>query len=243
MKPNIHKVTTSTIAVFALLAVAGPSTAQARNAQSTYATMAPLEQYLIADRDAEIALARSAAPDAISRDAEVLVLSRHGYETVKNANETATKGKNGFVCMVLRGWAAAADFPEFWNAKIRSPICFNAPAAHSYMPLILKKTEWVLAGRTAEQIGVAIDVAITRKELPTPEPGAMCYMMSKQAYLADDDPHWHPHVMFFTPLTDAAAWGADLPGSPIIAAPARSEHLTIFLIPVRKWSDGTADSH
>ncbi len=241
MKPNILKLTASTIAVFALFVVAGPASAQAPNAQasnalSTYATMAPLEQYLIADRDAEIALARGAAPDAISSDAEVLVLSRHGYET-------AMKGKNGFACMVLRGWAAAADFPEFWNAKIRSPICFNAAAAHSYMPLILKKTEWVLAGRTAEQIGVAIDAAITREELPTPEPGAMCYMMSKQAYLADDDPHWHPHVMFFTPLTDAAAWGANLPGSPIIAAPAKSEHLTIFLIPVRNWSDGTADSH
>jgi hypothetical protein len=236
MKPNIFKLTASTITVVALFAVAGPATAQAPNAQNTYATMAPLEQYLIADRDAEIALARGASPDAISRDAEVLVLSRHGYET-------ATKGKNGFACMVLRGWAAAADFPEFWNAKIRSPICFNAAAAHSYMPLIRKKTEWVLAGRTAEQIGVAIDAAITRKELPTPEPGAMCYMMSKQAYLADDDPHWHPHVMFFTPLTDAAAWGANLPGSPIIAAPATSEHLTIFLIPVRNWSDGTVDSH
>ena len=43
------------------------------------------------DRDAEIALARSAAPDAISHDASVIVLTRHGYET-------AVQGKNGWVC-------------------------------------------------------------------------------------------------------------------------------------------------
>jgi hypothetical protein len=57
--------------------------------------MAPLDQYLMVDRDAEIAMARSAAPEAISRDAYVLVLGRHGYET-------AVKGKNGFVCVVER---------------------------------------------------------------------------------------------------------------------------------------------
>jgi hypothetical protein len=243
MKPNIARLTVSTSAVFALLAVTGPANAQAPATQSTYPAMAPLAQYLIAERDAEVALARSAAPDAISRDAQVLVLSRHDYESVKNVNETVTNGKNGFACMVQRSWAAAADFPEFWNAKIRAPICFNAPAARSYLPLILKKTEWVLAGRTAEQIGVAIAAAITRKELPTPESGAMCYMMSRQAYLADDDPHWHPHVMFFTPQTDTAAWGANLTGSPIVADTAKPEHLTILLIPVREWSDGTSDSH
>jgi hypothetical protein len=49
----------------------------------------------MADRNAEIALARSAAPDAISRDAEVLVLGRNGYQT-------AVTGKNGFVCVVER---------------------------------------------------------------------------------------------------------------------------------------------
>ena len=66
---------------------------QAQQAQTAYLKMAPLEQYLMADRNAEMALARSAAPESISRDAEVLVLGRHGYET-------AVKGKNGFVCMV-----------------------------------------------------------------------------------------------------------------------------------------------
>jgi len=67
-------------------------------------------------------MARSAAPDSISGDAEVMVLGRHGYET-------AVKGKNGFVCMVWRSWAAGIDDPDFWNPKLRAPVCFNPPAA------------------------------------------------------------------------------------------------------------------
>jgi hypothetical protein len=67
-------------------------------------------------------MARSAAPEAIARDADVLVLGRQGYET-------AVKGKNGFVCIVERSWMSAFDFPEFWNPQLRGPICFNRPAA------------------------------------------------------------------------------------------------------------------
>jgi hypothetical protein len=88
-----------------------------------YPSMASLDQYLM-ERNAEIALARSAAPESISRDAEVLVLGRHGYET-------PVKGKNGFVCVVERSWMAPFDHPEFWNPKMRGPLCFNPPAVQS----------------------------------------------------------------------------------------------------------------
>ena len=98
--------------------------AQAQAPKTAYPSMAPLEQYLMADRNAEIALARSAAPEAISGDAKILVLGRHGYET-------AVEGKNGFVCVVERGWMSPADAPESWNPKLRGPICFNPPAARS----------------------------------------------------------------------------------------------------------------
>jgi hypothetical protein len=95
--------------------------------------MAPLEQYLM-ERDAEIALARSAAPDSISLDAEVMVLGQHGYET-------AVKGKNGFVCMVERSWASPLDHPDFWNPRLLGPNCFNAVAARSYLALTARKTK------------------------------------------------------------------------------------------------------
>src|ERR1700691_1466518 len=123
----------------AVLCAAWPG--QAQEAKAPYPSMAPIERYLMADRNAEIALARSAAPESISHDAEVLVLGRHGYEI-------AVKGKNGFVCLVERSWTAGIDDPDFWNPKLRAPICFNPPAARSYLPFEIKKTELVLAGKS-----------------------------------------------------------------------------------------------
>jgi hypothetical protein len=208
--------------------------AQAQDGKALYPSMAPLDQYLIADRNTEIALARSAAPESISREAEIMVLGRHGYEA-------AVEGKNGFVCLVWRSWAAGIDDPEFWNAKLRAPICFNEAAARFNVPLTVRKTSLVLAGRTKTQIFEDISRAFDRKELPALQSGAMCYMMSKQGYLSDRDGHWHPHLMFFIPLTQPASWGAGLPGSPVVLAFTDTpERHTVFLIPVSKWSDGTA---
>ena len=129
----------SSIALAVMLGAAWHATAQ--NAKALYPSMAPLDQYLMEDRGSEIALARSAAPESISRDAEVLVLGRHGYET-------AIQGKNGFVCIVQPSWTAPIDDPDFWNPKLRAPICFNAAAARSYLPRTIKKTDLILAGRT-----------------------------------------------------------------------------------------------
>src|SRR5215831_4001224 len=182
----------------------------AQDAKTPYPKMAPIDQYLMENRGSEIALARSAAPEAISREAEVMVLGSHGYETV-------VQGKNGFVCMVERSWTAPIDDPDFWNPKLRSPICFNAAAARSYLPRVLRKTDLILAGRTKAEMMEAIVAGIGKKELPAMESGAMCYMLSKQGYLSDRVGHWHPHLMFFFSQADAAGWGADLPGSPIIA--------------------------
>jgi hypothetical protein len=55
--------------------------AWAGDAKTQYPTMAPLDQYLMSDRNAEIALARSAAPTSISGDATVLVFEKSGYQT------------------------------------------------------------------------------------------------------------------------------------------------------------------
>jgi hypothetical protein len=218
----------------ALIIMAGTA-CHAQDAKAPYPTMAPIEQYLMADRNAEIALARSAAPESVSGDAEVLVLGRHGYET-------AVKGKNGFVCLVERGWTAGIDDPDFWNPKLHGPLCINPQAARTYLPLTVKKTELVLTGQSKAQMSDGIKAAFDKKELPTLEPGAMCYMLSKQGYLGDGNGHWHPHVMFFVPISDAQTWGANLKGSPILASDSAQDRLTIFMIPVAKWSDGTADS-
>jgi len=232
MKGKTTAIRVKGIALLAVIAAAWPAIAQ--DAKTPYPSMAPVDQYLMEDRSAEIALAQSAAPESISRDAEVLVLGRHGYET-------AIKGKNGFVCVVERSWTAGANDPDFWNPKLRGPLCLNAAAARSYLPRTIKKTDLILAGQTKAQMFEAIASAIAKKQLPEPEPGAMCYMLSKQGYLGDGNGHWHPHLMFFVPQTDPAAWGADLPGSPVISFHVAVEHMTVFLVPVRQWSDGTAD--
>ncbi len=230
MKRKVRTIAFTSFALVVMLAAEWP--AQAQDAKTPYPNMAPLDRYLM-ERKAEIALARSAAPDSISSDAEVMVLGQHGYET-------AVKGKNGFVCMVQRSWTAPIDDPDFWNPKLRAPICFNPPAVRSYLPQTIMKTELILAARSKAQLVEDIKAALDKKELPPQESGAMCYMMSKEGYLSDRDGHWRPHLMFFLPLTDPAAWGAGLPGSPVIGVKDDLGRLTVFLIPVAQWSDGTA---
>jgi len=214
--------------------IGGPKYLTAQDGKTPYPSMAPVEQYLMADRDAEISLARSAAPDSVSRDAQVMILGRHGYET-------AIQGKNGFVCLVERGWTAPLNDPNFWNPKLRGPLCLNAAAVRTYLPRTIKKTDLILAGRTKAEMVDAVKAAIEKKELPPMEPGAMSYMLSKDSNLGDGNGHWRPHLMFFVSEAQPAGWGADLPGSPVFSADGDWEHLTTFFVPVRRWSDGTAD--
>jgi hypothetical protein len=234
MLKTISAVATNSFALLLVLGMAYQAVAQAVTTPSTttpYAKMAPVDQYLMADRAAEIALARSAAPESISHDAEVQVLGRHGFET-------AAKGTNGFVCIVGRSWTSAAD-ADFWDPKVRVPMCVNAAAARSYLLRITKIAELALAGHTLAQVNEAVAAAIAKKELPPMESGAMCYMMGKQGFGGDSAPHWPSHVMFFYSDTDPAIWGANLPGSPVVGMSDPVEHLTQFVIPVQRWSDGT----
>jgi hypothetical protein len=206
--------------------------APAQAEKTLYPAMAPVDAYLIADRNSEIALARSAAPASISDGAEVMVLGKGGFTT-------ALKGTNGFQCLVERSWGAASDDPEFWNPKVRSPICFNPAAARTVAPIFLMKAKLALEGKSKAEIAAATAAALDKKELPALEPGAMCYMMSKQQYLNDRGISWHPHLMFFVSGDAAKSWGADQPGSPIMAANDPEERATIFMVWVGNWSDGS----
>ena len=221
-----------TLIALALLAVSGCSLGAAQEANTPYPKMAPLDQYLMPE-SAEVAMARSAAPDSISAKAKVIVLRRDGYAT-------AADGGNGWVCVVERGWANATDAPDFWNPKLRGPICFNQEAARSFLQVYLMKTRMVLSGeRSKTKMVQATEAAFKSKQLPELEHGSMCYMMSKLQYLGDRDKVWHPHLMFFVPVDSKIDWGADLPGSPVIRADDPQEHVTVLMIPVRHWSDGS----
>lgn len=226
-------------AALALLAIAGT----AANAAGSYPRMAPIEAYLM-DRAEEIALARSAAPASISKDATVLVLTRTGYET-------AVKGSNGFVCWVARGFSGAPDWTERWNPKIRAAGCDNPQAARTVTPIAKLRTALTLAGRTDADVAKRIKAAMRSKEIPPLEPGAMCYMMSKSSYLSEDGEHDMAHVMFYVPFKDGANWGANAEGSPVFggnywffapeheAQAAELPPLSVLLVGVATWSDGT----
>jgi len=232
---NSHRFVAVVVLVFAFSMVFEGREMRSHDTKTKYTNMASVEEYLMPDRNAEVALARSAAPESISQDATVLVLGRHGYET-------AVEGKNGFVCLVERGWMSPADAPEFWNPKLRGPICFNPPAARSVLPTTYKRTEMVLAGKTKTEIIDGNKAAFERGEIPALEPGAMSYMMSKEAYLTDHGDHNLAHLMFYTPPLDGTVWGADLPKSPVMLNPQFKgvQPIDVFVVPVGRWSDGTA---
>jgi len=145
--------------------------------------------------------------------------------------------------VVERSWMSPFNSAEFWNPKVRVPGCFNPAAARSILPLTIKRTELVLAGLSKGQMIDSIKAGFDNKELPAPEPGAMCYMMSRAGHLNDAVGHYVPHLMFYFPLTDKSSWGADLPDSPVTLNPqfqGGPEPITEFVIPVGKWSDGAA---
>ena len=222
----------SALPLFVVL-LAASGIAYAQDKKPTYPVMAPVEQYLMPDRDAEIALARSAAPPSISAGAEVLVLGNRGYES-------AVKGTNGFVCFVERSWTAGFGDREFWNPKLRAPNCFNAPAARSVLPQYLERTEWVLAGATRQQVIERARAAVANHRFHAPEPGALTFMLSKDGYVSDDAAGpWLPHMMFFVPHGQAGFWGTGLDGSPVLGSDGSADEPTVLLVPVRQWSDGT----
>ena len=230
------------IAVLALASSIGFFVSKAAAQADPYPTMAPIDQYLM-ERNAEIQLARSAAPDSISRDASILVLGRQGYET-------AVEGRNGFVCMVGRAWMAAFDWPEFWNPKVRAADCMNPQSARSIAPIAVLRSRMVMAGRSKAEILSAMKAEYASRQLPGLESGAMDYMMSKSAYLTDEGGHNMPHLMFYT-TTEAREWGAGAAGSPVMSAPywffSSKEPsqmkglppILVFLVGVGAWSDGT----
>jgi hypothetical protein len=142
------------------------------------------------------------------------------------------------------------DHPEFWSPKVRAASCLNPAASRSFLPYDLLRTKLVLEGKSKEEIVVATEAALKKKELPAAlEAGAMCYMMSKTSYLTDEGDHRMSHVMFYT-ADDGAAWGANVSNSPIVgvsywsldpdAYPQLRSFPRIFvsLIMADRWSDG-----
>jgi hypothetical protein len=157
--------------------------------------------------EAEVALARSAAPDNISAHATIKVLSASGYKVV-------AEGDNGFVCIVMRGWGAPTFTPVpfrdlVYYAKLRAPICFNPVASRTVLPLQELRAKLGMEGKAPEQIAEGVQAAYAKGELPKMETVGFAYMFSADQDLGPGAGHWHPHVMIYTPYYDNSMLGGN----------------------------------
>jgi len=164
----------------------------------------PIADYLM-PRDAEIALARSAAPPAIADRATVKVLTKAGFEVVQ-------EGDNGAVCLVMRGFSAPTYTPAalraiVYDATIRAPICFASPAVRAALPYYELRTKLAIAGKDPDQIAEALQAAYVKGELPRRDGVTFAYMFSAHQHLGPGIGAWHPHMMAFVPYADATTVG------------------------------------
>jgi hypothetical protein len=216
-----------TTAIALVLLVAGLDTAALRAQAATYP---PISEYFM-PRDAEIALARSAAPPAISDRATVKVLTASGYVV-------AREGDNGVLCLVMRGFAAPTYSPEqfrdlVYDPSVRAPICFTAPAARSAWPYYELRTRLAMEGKSPDQIAEGLQAAYVRGDLPRRDTVTFAYMWSAHQHLGPGIGAWHPHMMVFAPYYENAMVGGNPFGSPF---PQVSDDagtpFTVVLIPV-----------
>lgn len=196
-----------------------------------------LKAYLMPDRAAEVALARTAAPKRISDSATVLVLTSTGFVETEH-------GTNGFVCVVLRAFASPLnDLPAWSNTRVRAPHCLNPAAARTVLVEMKQRASLVMSGMVPKDVVARISSEYAAHKFPAPASGAMAYMMSHEQYLGDDPPtNWKPHVMFFYGgARNPSEWGAGGFSQPVInGGSEKVTGINIVLIPLPQWSDGTA---
>ncbi len=172
----------------------------------------PVSEYMMAP-EAEVALGRSAAPANISDRATIKVLTTSGYQV-------AREGDNGFVCMVMRGWAAPTYTPAqfrdlVYDPKVHAPICFNPAASRTVMPYYELRSKFGMEGKTPDQIAEGLQAAYVKGELPKREGVSFAYMWSADQYLASGIGHWHPHMMVFSPYYENSMLGGNPFGAPL----------------------------
>lgn len=190
--------------LMAVLVSASAGTAGAQSLGTQRGTYPPLDAYMMT-RDAEVTLARSAAPANISGKATIKVLTNTGYEAVH-------AGSNGFVCIVMRAWSAPTYTPApfrdlVYDATVRAPICFDPDAARTVMPYYELRTRLGMEGRTPDLIADGVEAALASGALPKREAVTFAYMWSADQHLGPGVGHWHPHMMVFAPYHRNAMLG------------------------------------
>lgn len=198
-----------------------------------------VEPYLM-ERQAEIELARSAAPRGIGAEATVFVLTRNGYER-------AVRGTNGFTCFVGRGWSGILETgpadqrrvnPDVFDRGLRAPHCLNEVATKSVWPLHELRTRLLLEGHTVPEIVAETGRALRDGRLSPPVEGAFAYMMSAGQRLGNAGA-FRPHVMLYLPGATNLEWGADGLSLDYPFVADGGEPFAIVVIPTPAFSDGS----
>jgi hypothetical protein len=194
--------------ILAALTPAGPLLAQFAPARH----YPPLREYLM-PRDAEVGLARTAAPPNITGRATIKVLTASGYQV-------AQEGDNGFVCVVMRGWSAPTFTPApfrdlVYDPRVHAPICFKTVAARTVLPLQELRARLGMEGKGPDQIAEGVQAAYAKGDLPRMEGVGFAYMWSADQYLAPAIGAWHPHIMVYTPYYVNSMLGGNEFGGPL----------------------------
>ena len=155
--------------------------------------------------DAEIALARSAAPDNVSGHATVKVLTATGYKV-------SVEGNNGFVCVVMRGWSVPTFTPTgnrqlVYDSKLRAPICFDPVASRTVLPFQELRTKLGIEGKDPDTIASSVATAYSTGQLPKMEGVSFAYMWSADSDLGPGVGAWQPHMMVYAPYYTNAMLG------------------------------------
>ena len=190
----------------------------------------PISEYMMSP-DAEIALAKSAAPANISNRATIKVLTPSGYHVTR-------EGDNGFVCMVMRGWSAPTYTPAqfrdlVYDPKVLAPICFNPEASKTVMPYYELRSKLGIEGKTPDQIAEGLQAAYVKGGLPKRDQVSFAYMWSADQHLGPGIGHWHPHMMVFCPYYENSMVGGNEFASPLpIVSDDAGTPFAVVVIPV-----------
>ena len=141
----------------------------------------------------QIRIAKSAAPEDVSKDAKVWVFENGHYVV-------AVQGTSGMACAIFR---------ERPNSLV--PLCGDAEADATVMAISRFQTEERLAGKTQEQIKAEVESGMASGRFRAPQRPAMTYMTSSAQVITDpkgEHPtRFLPHVMVFYPKMQAKAMG------------------------------------
>jgi len=150
-----------------------------------------LSEFLM-EQDREIALARSAAPDRVAKDATIMVLGENGYETV-------IEGSNSFVCLVIRSWGNPTyDHAYAYKPGLIVPECLDANAVKTILPVQLYRAELGVQMTPPAEMEAAVKAGFRSGRFRRTESVSFSYMLS--AAMSFGDGHQGPaHIMIYLP--------------------------------------------